>query len=297
MLSFLPSFILFPIGVVLLSLNLAFAGSTLFIGGIFKLLLPFASVHRKILVVMNGIFRLWALNNYLVIMLLNKTTWTIKGDEGLNRESWYLLIANHISWLDIFVVAHVARKRIPEPKFFLKEELKKVPFIGIGCWALDMPFMKRYSRSFIEKNPHLKGKDIETTKKSCERYKLAPTTIINFVEGTRITESKHKQQQSPFRNLLKPKAGGIAFTLATMGEQFDKVLNVTICYPGTEGHTMKRLLSGKLTEVVVDIEQIDVTDEIVGNYFEDESFQASFQTWLNDLWLRKDANIDKWMGR
>ena len=41
-------------------------------------------------------------------------------------------------------------------------------------------------------------------------------SVMNFVEGTRFTAVKHAQQQSPFANLLRPRAGGVAFVLEAM---------------------------------------------------------------------------------
>lgn len=291
MLHFLPAFILYPLCFVLFCLNLAFAGSTIFIGGLLKLLLPFQAVHKALYAPMHAIFRFWALNNYLIMILANDIEWQITGDDNLDKNSWYLLISNHISWMDIFVIAHFARKRIPEPKFFLKESLKRVPFIGMACWALDMPFMKRYSRDFIAKHPHLKGKDIESTKRSCDKFQHRPTSIMNYIEGTRFTPEKNKS--GDFKHLLPPKAGGIAFTLASMGQQFDKVLNITLCYPDNSGHVMNDLLAGRVKRIVVHVEQLDINKEIIGDYFNDESFKQKFQHWLNDLWKEKDQRIAK----
>jgi len=244
---------------------------------------------------MHFFFRVWAFMNFAIMSLCNDIEWQISGDEELSKDAWYLLISNHISWLDIFIIANFTRTRIPEAKFFLKESLKKVPFIGMACWALDMPFMKRYSRSFIEKNPHLRGKDIETTKKSCEKFKNKPTSIINFIEGTRFTPKKTGNES--FAHLLPPKAGGIAFTLAAMGEQFDKMLNITLCYPDNPGHVMHDLLSGKVKRVVLHVEQLDITDDLIGDYFNDEKFKVNFQTWLNNLWLEKDQLLAKFKGQ
>lgn len=291
MLHFLPAFILYPICFILFCLNLAVSGSIIFIGGLLKFLLPFKPVHNALYEPMHAIFRFWAINNFLVMSLANDIEWQITGDENLNKQSWYLVISNHISWMDIFVIAHIARSRIPEPKFFLKESLKRVPFLGMACWALDMPFMKRYSREFIAKNPQLKGKDIATTKRSCEKFKNKPTSIMNYIEGTRFTPSKNSC--ATFKHLLPPKAGGIAFTLATMGEQFDKVLNITLCYPDNTGHVMNDLLAGRVKRIVVHIEQIDITEEIIGDYFNDERFKTNFQLWLNTLWQEKDNRLAK----
>jgi 1-acyl-sn-glycerol-3-phosphate acyltransferase len=51
-----------------------------------------------------------------------------------------------------------------------------------------------------------------------------PVSIVNFVQGTRFRARKHAQQQSPFRHLLKPKAGDTALVL-------DTLVDVTITYP------------------------------------------------------------------
>ncbi len=291
MLHFLPSFILIPIAFTLLLANVAFCGSLIFLGGLLKLLLPFNSCHKILYYPMHAFFRLWAFNNYAVMILCNKIEWQITGDEGLRKDAWYLVMSNHLSWMDIFVVANFARTRIPETKFFLKESLKKVPFIGMACWALDMPFMKRYSRSFLEKHPELKGKDIETTKRSCEKFRTKPTSIMNYIEGTRFTAEKNINGQ--FKHLLPPKAGGIAFTLAAMGEQFDKILDITLCYPDNSGHLMNDLLAGKIKRIVIHVEQIDITDEVIGDYFNDNEFKETFQLWLNSIWLKKDQLIEK----
>ncbi|REL29378.1 acyltransferase [Thalassotalea euphylliae] len=293
MLTGLPSFILMPFAFALFCLNLAFNGTLVFLGGLLKTLIPVKAFHQLLYCPMHTFYRLWTYNNTLILRLINRSEWEIKGAENLSKDAWYLILANHQSWLDILVIAEVARQHTPEPKFFLKESLKKIPFLGMACWALDMPFMKRYSKAFVAKNPHLKGQDIETTKKSCQSFRDHPTTIINFVEGTRFTKRKHERQQSPFRYLLKPKAGGIAFTLATLGEQFDKVLNITVLYPDNPGHVMKDMLKGKLGKVIVHIEAIDINQALIGDYFEDPEFKAHFQEWLNQQWLDKDQLIHR----
>ena len=152
--------------------------------------------------------------------------------------------------------------------------------------------MHRYSREMLEKNPHLKGKDLETTKKACEKFKTMPVSVMNFVEGTRFTPEKHDRQKSPFKHLLRPKAGGTAFVLSALEDQCENILNVAIVYP----HGIKTIweyLCGKLDEVIVRVEQISITEEILGDYFSDENFQKQFQEWLNALWVQKDAVIDK----
>ena len=294
MLSFLPGWLLLPFSFSLFALNLALWGILVTPLGIIKLLLPFKAVHRFTGLAGKGCYRGWTIGNTLLINLFNKVDWQITGAQELEQQSWYLLISNHRSWLDIPVVSTVAHRRIPEPKFFLKDELKWLPFLGTGCWALDMPFMKRYSAAQLAKRPELKGKDIATTRKSCEKFKTVPTTIINFVEGTRFTEQKRVQKRSPFHYLLPPKAGGIAFTLASMGEQFNAILDFTLLYPDNPQHTSIDMLMGKLKRVVVQVEVLPVDQQVIGDYFNDEQFRERFQLWLNQRWQHKEQLIQQY---
>lgn len=231
-----------------------------------------------------------------LINMTNKVDWDYQINGELDKSHWYLMMPNHLSWLDIVLLIQFSAGRIPAPKFFLKKELIWLPFIGLGAWALDMPFMQRYSRAFVEKNPHLKGKDIETTRKYCKKFRSSPTTVINFVEGSRFTSEKHQQRDSQYKHLLPPKAGGIAFTLAAMGELFTNVLDVTILYPGSSGKPMLDMLAGNLTKVIVHVNVMPVDEAIVGDYFENETFKAKFQVWLNGVWQTKDRLIAQLVG-
>ncbi len=279
-----------PLAFILFCTNLAIIGSIIFIAGILKHLIPNQKFHHGLYQPMHQVYRLWALNNFRIINLFNNVDWQITGTENLSKKSWYLLIANHQSWLDIMVLSYICREHTSDPKYFLKESLKRVPFLGMGCWALDMPFMKRYSKEFLEKNPHLKGQDIIATRKSCQAFEKYPTTIINFVEGTRFTSLKQKTHPE-LKHLLRPKAGGIAYTLATLGSKFDKLLNVTIVYPKASDHIMKDVLKGKMRKIVVIIEQHDIDEKLLGDYFNDSTFKNQFQQRLNKLWCQKDQCI------
>lgn len=215
--------------------------------------------------------------------------WQVDIEGEVDEKAWYLLIANHQSWLDIMVLSGLGR--LPAPKFFLKDELKWVPFVGAGAWAMDMPFMKRVSKAKVAKNPKLKGMDVERTKRACRHFRLNPTTIINFVEGSRYTEAKHKKQRSPFKYLLKPKAGGIAFALEVLGEKMDGLLNTSIVYHGTSETICKDMLFGKLTKIHVDIKVQPISAELIGNYQHDREFRVEFQQKLNVIWQDKDLQI------
>ena len=95
---------------------------------------------------------------------LHPTQWDIRGGDELRRDTSYLVISDHRSWVDIPALIQTLNRRTPFFKFFLKKELIWVPFLGLAWWALDYPFMKRYTKAFLAKNPELAGKDLEITK-------------------------------------------------------------------------------------------------------------------------------------
>lgn len=219
--------------------------------------------------------------------------WDIEGLDGLSKNKGYLLVCNHYSWADIVVLCVLFRKHIPMNKYFLKQQLAWIPFIGLACWALDMPFMKRYSRSYLLRHPQHRGRDVETTRRSCEKFRVLPTTIVNFVEGSRFTEQKRLQARSPYKNLLPPKAAGIAMAINVLGKNFDKLLNVTLYYSENSKKPFYDMLCGKLTHVVVRVNVVEVNEELHGDYINDKHFKRRFQLWLNTLWNDKDELIDR----
>jgi 1-acyl-sn-glycerol-3-phosphate acyltransferase len=279
------------ISMILLYINTIFWFTFLIPVSLLKLIIPISPWRKFCGLVLNGIAVSWISVNNVNIRLTKRTKWDVRGMEGLSLDQWYLVISNHQTWVDIVVLQKVFNRKIPFLKFFLKKELIWVPVLGIAWWALDYPFMKRYSPAFIKKNPHLKGKDIEITRKACKKFKGIPVSIMNFVEGTRFTEEKRAKQASPFRHLLKPKAGGVGFVLSTMGEQLSCILNVTITYPGGDTGFWS-FLCGRIREIRVEVEKIPITPELLGDYIEDKEFQVRFQEWLNVIWTAKDAKID-----
>jgi 1-acyl-sn-glycerol-3-phosphate acyltransferase len=279
------------LSMLLLYSNTLFCFTFLLPIAVLKLMVPIRGWRKFCGLLLNGIAVSWISVNNFNMSWSQRITWDVRGMEGLSLKQWYLVISNHQTWVDIVVLQRVFNRRIPFLKFFLKKELIWVPILGIAWWALDFPFMKRYSAAFLKKRPHLRGKDIEITRQACKKFKSLPVSIMNFVEGTRFTQEKHDKQKSPFTHLLKPKAGGIGFVLSTMGEQLSSILNVTIMYPGGDTRFWS-FLCGRIKEIRVVVEKLPVTPELLGDYVEDQKFQALFQEWVNDLWTKKDALID-----
>lgn len=226
-------------------------------------------------------------------MLSNRVEWDVRGGDELKKDGWYLLISNHLSWTDIVVLCCVFKDRIPMPKFFLKQQLLYVPFIGMACWALDMPFMRRYSREYLIRNPHKRGQDLATTRRSCAKFKHTPTTVVNYVEGTRFTQEKQRQSKARYQHLLQPKSGGIAYTLAAMGDQFDSIIDVTLAYPENTHKPFRDMLMGRMSKIVVRVKVLPVDEQVRGDYFNDKPYKRQFQQWLGGVWQEKDQLLQE----
>ncbi|HDS1817531.1 TPA: acyltransferase [Pseudomonas putida] len=236
----------------------------------------------------------WSEIDKAIFALCIPTQWDIRGVERLRKDTSYLAVSNHQTWVDIPALIESLNRRTPFFKFFLKKELIWVPLLGLAWWGLDYPFMKRYSKAFLDKHPELKGKDLEITKAACELFKRQPVTVVNYLEGTRFTEAKRQEQQSPYRYLLKPKAGGVAFVLAALGEQLDALLDVTIVYPGNQAPGFWDLLNGSISRVIIDIQVRELDPALwEGDYENDPAFRQTVQAWVNQLWLEKDQRIEQ----
>lgn len=293
MLSFLPKWIRGTIAIAIVITNTLFWFPFLVTAALAKLIFPIPIVSKVMTVIAIQIATTWISVNGFIFPLLHKMRWNIHGVDDLSKDDWYLVSCNHQSWADIPIMQKVFNRKIPMLKFFLKQELIWVPVMGICWWALDFPFMKRFSQDFLKKHPEMRGKDMETTKKACEKFKTTPVSVFNFLEGTRYTEAKHQRQKSPFKHLLKPKAGGVAFVLEAMGTQLHKLIDVSIIYP-SKAPSFWDLISGEIDEINVYCEVREIPAQFLGkDYMSDEQFRADFQTWISEIWQEKDEFIDR----
>ncbi len=271
--------------------NTLFWVPILVVVSLLKFILPIPVIRKSISKVLVWIANNWIWLNTKIHLLFHGNKIELKGMEELESNDWYLVISNHAAAADIPILQSVFYKKIPFLKFFLKHELIYVPFLGVAWWALDFPFMRRFSASYLAKNPHMKGKDLEVTKKACEKFKDYPISVINFIEGTRFSKQKHKKQHSKYKHLLKPKSGGIGFVLGSMGEQMNYLVQTSLNY-SPKAPSAWEYLCGKYDKVEIIVEKIKIPNHLKNkNYITDMEFRKELQQWLNDLWKKQDVRL------
>ena len=281
-----------------LTVGSVMTGSTFFHGppvlalGLTKLFKQSKKVDQTNIQITNS----WlGVNNWLIDHVLPHLKWdiTVDDDLDLSMQGRYLMTCNHQSWVDTTVNQYFGLTRMPLTRFFTKWELIFIPFVGQAFKILGFPMMKRHSKQEIEKNPELKTRDMEEARKACEQLLSQPFTLLNYLEGTRFTPEKHQQQNSPYQNLLKPKAGGLALALNILGNQIDALVDMTIVYPdGAPGYG--EFWFGEVGRIAVNLRKIQIPDWVLsGNYEDDEEYRVRFQAWVDQLWTEKDQLISQ----
>ncbi len=282
--------------ITLMALNVIAWCLVLFAVAIARFVVPVPAWRRLLSRAMTALAEGWIGTNNAIFRLFGLLPLEARGLEGLSTREWYLVVSNHRSWVDILVLQALFNRRIPFLKFFLKQQLIWVPFLGLAWWALDFPFMQRFSAAHLARHPEDRGKDLAATRLACERFRLIPTSVMNFVEGTRYTPAKHAALASPYRHLLSPRAGGISFVLSAMGGMLHSMLDVTIAYAGGTP-SLWDLCCGRVPRVVVEVQRRDIDDWLAaGDYSSDPAFRERFQSWLAGLWHEKDARLDALLG-
>ncbi len=277
----------------ILSLNTLLGAVPIFFISLLKLIIPIKSWRLTCSGLLNRIVEFWINCNEIWLPRPEKVVWKNFSPESLNGDKTCMVTCNHQTWADIFLIQYLLNQRTPQLKFFLKQELIWVPVIGLCWWALDFPYMKRYSKSYLKKHPEKKGRDQETTRKACEKFRDMPVAIFNFMEGTRFTPEKHQRQGSPYKHLLKPKAGGCGLVFSALGDQLDYMLDITIFY-GDKPPGFWELLCGENGDVSIHIEKKEIPARFLNrDYGQDSGFRSELLQWVVNIWEEKDRLLDQ----
>jgi 1-acyl-sn-glycerol-3-phosphate acyltransferase len=292
----IPNLVLGPLALALLIVSVVIAFLALLPAALVKLVIPVPAVRAWL--TRNGMDpagnRVWWFCNRCIYLLLHGTRPKLVLEGELDPNKTWLLVCNHQAWADIILLVDLLSFQVPFFRFFLKRQLIWVPVIGFACWAFDMPFMKRHSKAAIAANPALARQDLEATRAACLRYRRIPVTVVNYLEGTRFTEAKRASRNSPYRHLLRPKAAGLAFALEAMGDQFAGIIDVTLCYAPSHHNKLWSFLIGEQRHLRSYARVLPVPPELMGgNYATDAAYRERFQAWVNALWERKDAQLER----
>ena len=280
------------ITLILIIIELTIGFGTLAIVNVPRAVFPFKSIKIKLAKISNSIGEYTVYGLKIIMKIMHRDSMQVFDNNKFDKNAWYMAISNHQSWADIFILLVAAHKRIPLLKFFMKKELAWIPFIFLANKTLNMPFVNRHSKKELEKNPNLRNKDYENTLKACKRFLRSPSTIFSYAEGTRNDAAKHKAQNSPYKNLLKPRIGGIATALSAM-PNINVLVDFSVVYK-SEKRGAWSFLKGDMKDVKVLVRKYDIPENLKNkNYSTDAEYRENFKNWIEAIWIEKDQEIER----
>ena len=277
---------------ILIVVELIIGFGTLTIVNIPRAIFPFKSLKIKLSKISNTIGEYTVYGLKIIMKIMHRDAMQVFDNNEFDKNQWYMAVSNHQSWADIFILLVAAHKRIPLLKFFMKKELAWIPFVFLANKTLNMPFVNRHSKKQLEKNPNLRFKDYENTLMACKRFQRSPSTIFSYAEGTRNNSTKHQAQNSPYKNLLIPRVGGIATALSAM-PNIDVLVDYSVVYKSNKRGAWA-FLKGDMRDVKVSVKKYNIPEGLKNkNYSTDEEYRKNFKIWIEGIWEEKDKEIER----
>ncbi|MFO1329794.1 MAG: acyltransferase [Rubrivivax sp.] len=287
----LPAPLRGTLALLLLVINTLACSLPLLALALLRLLLAVDVLRVRLDPLLDALARTWVSGNSVWMRWTQPTEWRVNALDGLTPRDWVLVVANHQSWVDIFVLQHLLNGRVPLLKFFLKRELLYVPVMGLAWWALGFPFMRRHSEEELRRDPAKREQDLREAERACARFAQAPSAVMNFVEGTRFTEAKRGAGKGRFVHLLQPKAGGLAVAVAVLGARCKALVDATIVYEAG-APSFWQFLCGRVPRITVELQALPLPPEMQrGDGHLDPALRRQVQRWLLELWQAKDERI------
>ncbi|MYD46689.1 MAG: hypothetical protein F4W92_10075 [Gammaproteobacteria bacterium] len=251
---------------------------TVYVLALAQFLCPVPSWRKQIRGANDGVVTAWVFLNEKMCQLLRWIRIELTLPDTLpTRKEWWIIASNHQSWADIVILEIVFRTLAPPIKFFTKRELIWVPFLGFGLWLLRFPYVRRGKREKGQSRQQAQQKNRQELKRAAQQFHERPISLLLFLEGTRYTPIKHTQQRPLYQHLLRPKLGGLAFSLEALDGEVDRIVNVTVNYEGAVPGFWQ-FLCGRCRQVTVRVETIPLT----------ASFNQNLKKEVLKLWERKD---------
>jgi 1-acyl-sn-glycerol-3-phosphate acyltransferase len=265
-------------------INLCFWLAPLIPLSLLKMIIPINRVQDTISSLMAWIYNLAVWCDDFLFLRIMGIKLAVEGIKEQYPKKFYIIIANHQSWNDIFILQHLFNWRTPVLKFLVKRELIYLPLVGLICWAYGYPFLKRRSLKGRTRNGSQRHGDVVVLEKALDRFIRYPATVINLVEGTRFSPAKARGQKSPYEYLLKPRAGGLTTMLDLLGNRVEVILDVTIIYD-CEDPTFWNFLCGQCRRVFIKVKEHSPDEISPARDFE------TVATWIDGIWKEKDLKI------
>ncbi|KAK8049717.1 hypothetical protein PG994_011447 [Apiospora phragmitis] len=163
---------------------------------------------------------------------INGAEIAVSGDPLPSGES-AIVICNHVSWTDFYMIQKLAMKAemLGRCRWFAKIQLRAVPFLGWGIWAIGMPMV---TRNWMKDQREL-GRVFNGIV-----GRMWPTWLVSFSEATRFTKRKYaeakiwcEENDRPLpQHLLYPRTKGFVTTVQHLRKapHVKAVYDLTIAY-------------------------------------------------------------------
>jgi 1-acyl-sn-glycerol-3-phosphate acyltransferase len=197
----------------------------------------------------------------VIFVHFNGARITISGDP-LAKGASAIVVANHVAWSDFYMIQCLALQAgmLGRCRYFAKKQLRMVPFLGWGLWAMGMPMVSRNwlkDKSELDRvfNPIVQGA-YPTCKISCLTWEwtafrcqshatlyamlTGDIGLVSFSESTRFTSKKYEESKQWCKetnrrqpqHLLYPRTKGFITTVQQLRKapHVRWVYDLTIAY-------------------------------------------------------------------
>ena len=229
-------------------------------------LIPLPAVSRWCFLLVDHIYRFAVKVDSFWMQKVVGIELIIEGEP--NTEQTPVVICNHQSWFDIALIQEVITGNGPIITCLIKREIAWVPIIGWICLALNFPRLRR------SKKDGARQRDFSIIQKATQKHGSESSALLIFPEGTRFTELKKINQESPYQHLVKPKAGGLKVIKQHVSAD-TSLVDITINYHQKDVNIWN-CLHGDPRKITITLDHFKLAE--IGD----------IETWLNERWLAKD---------
>ncbi|KAF2172857.1 hypothetical protein M409DRAFT_49376 [Zasmidium cellare ATCC 36951] len=225
----------------------------------------------------------------------------VSGADKLPRGESAIVVANHVEWTDFYMIQEVAVHcgMLGRCRWFAKQQLRWVPFLGWGLWAMGMPLV---SRKWMQDQREMDRVFAGVLQRQW------PTWLISYSEATRFTQSKRieaekwcKANDKPLpKHTLYPRTKGFIASVQKLRQtpHVKAVYDMTIAYakddklfqaPPTFWQTLYQPHLNKNWKFFVHVERHELqklprdTDQLA--------------RWLEERWIEKGERLEQLRDR